>query len=710
VRAIEPAACGYAVNPEDGVRIFYEMFGPRKAERTIVFSPAGVYAHSRVWKMQIPYFARHGFRVVAYDCRGSGKSDRPDAGYTPDLLSGDLLSILDRLEIDQAVLIGVTWAIRWMGPIAAHHPERVTHLVSVSSFPALHLTTALTDPVDTRSRMQPFFAEPDPGDPVDWLAADMRKRYREMVEAVALADFPEPHSTKPIEDLTEWSFEIDPEHLIASCVEMTEHDPNDYFSERRCPTLIIHGKSDPSVPVETGLRVHEAIPHSEMVVFEGSGHVPIARDPVKVNLMIHEFIGRERPKQRTWRRAMARATKRALFVSSPIGLGHSQRDVAIARELRILVPDLQIDWLAQHPVTRVLEANGERIHPLSDQLAGESSHIEAEMSGEHELNVFQALRNMDEILLNNFHVFLDAAYEGNYDLWIGDEAWEVDYYLHENPELKSAPFAWLTDFVGYLPMEGGPDGREAFVTADYNAEMIEQVARYPRIRDVSLYIGNPDDVVPDRFGPDLPLIREWVAAHFDFNGYIRYFDPERLGDRAQLRGRFGYRPDERVAVAAVGGTSVGSALLGRIIDAYPIAREALPELRLVVVCGPRIDPSSLPRVEGVEYLQYVHNLYEMFAAADIALVQGGLSTTMELVATGLPFLYFPLTNHFEQNRHVAHRLDNYGVPAAARVPYADADASAIADRLARLVGNPPCYRAVEPDGARRAAERIAGLL
>ncbi|MFW6075838.1 MAG: hypothetical protein ACOC9Y_09590, partial [Chloroflexota bacterium] len=62
MRALEPATSGYTANPQDGVRIFYEGFGPENASRTIVFSPAGLYAHSRVWKMQVPYFARHGFR------------------------------------------------------------------------------------------------------------------------------------------------------------------------------------------------------------------------------------------------------------------------------------------------------------------------------------------------------------------------------------------------------------------------------------------------------------------------------------------------------------------------------------------------------------------------------------------------------------------------------------------------------------------------
>ena len=122
--------------------------------------------------------------------------------------------------------------------------------------------------------------------------------------------------------------------------------------------------------------------------------------------------------------------------------------MAIGRELRALVPDLQIDWLAQDPVTRVLEAHGERIHPASRDLASESRHIELE-SGSHRLHVFEAWRRMDEILLSNFMVFLDAVRERDYDVWIGDEAWEVDHYLHENPQLKQAAYVWLTDFVGW---------------------------------------------------------------------------------------------------------------------------------------------------------------------------------------------------------------------------------------------------------------------
>ena len=236
------------------------------------------------------------------------------------------------------------------------------------------------------------------------------------------------------------------------------------------------------------------------------------------------------PSSRTWTRALTRR-RRALYISSPIGLGHAQRDVAIAAELRSLQPDLEIDWLAQDPVTRVLETHGERIHPLSEELASESGHIAAE-STEHELNAFQAIRRMDEILVNNFMVFHDAIEDGEYDLVIGDEAWDVDYYLHENPELKRTAFAWLTDFVGWLPMPDGGD-REAFLTADYNAEMIEQIARFPRIRDRAIFVGDPDDIVPDDFGPGLPSIREWTEDHYAFAGYVTGFDPSPLLERRE---------------------------------------------------------------------------------------------------------------------------------------------------------------------------------
>ena len=411
------------------------------------------------------------------------------------------------------------------------------------------------------------------------------------------------------------------------------------------------------------------------------------------------------PRATTWTRALGRR-RRALYISSPIGLGHAQRDVAIAGELRKLHPDLEIDWLAQHPVTAVLESHGERIHPLSAELANESAHITAE-SSEHDLNAFQAIRRMDEILVANFMVFYDAVEAGEYDLVVGDEAWDVDHFLHENPELKRTAFAWMTDFVGWLPMSDGGQ-REAALTADYNGEMVEQVARFPRIRDRAVFIGNPEDIVPDRLGPGLPGIREWTEANFAFAGYVTGFDPAALADRAALRDELGYRPDEQVCVVTVGGSGVGEALLRRVIAAYPEAKRRAPALRMVVVAGPRIDPAALPRHEGLEVHAFVNRLYRHLAACDLAVVQGGLTTTMELAANRRPFLYFPLAHHFEQNFHVRHRLDRYR--AGRRMDYATSDPDAIADAITAEIGRTVDYRPVETDGAARAASLIAELL
>jgi len=408
----------------------------------------------------------------------------------------------------------------------------------------------------------------------------------------------------------------------------------------------------------------------------------------------------------TWTRGPCRP-RRALYLSSPIGLGHARRDVAIAKELKRLRPELDIDWLAQHPVTAVLEAEGEHIHPASRWLASESAHVAAEAAG-HDLHCFQALRRMDEILVANFMVFQEVVEEGCYDLVIGDEAWDVDYYWHENPELKRGQNVWLTDFVGYLPMPDGGD-REAFLTTDYNAEMIEHIDRYPWIRDRAIFVGNDEDIVPDTFGGSLPAIRDWTTRHFSYSGYITGFTPPKPDEVVPLRSRLGYRDDELVCVVAVGGSGVGRSLIEKVVAAYPLAKKAVPELRMIVVTGPRIDPAVFPRRAGLDLRGYVHRLYEHLSVCDLAIVQGGLTTTMELTANRRPFLFFPLRHHFEQNFHVTHRLARYG--AGRRMDYADSPPDAIAAAIAEELGREVDTLPVDSTAAAaRAAELLAGLI
>jgi predicted glycosyltransferase len=159
---------------------------------------------------------------------------------------------------------------------------------------------------------------------------------------------------------------------------------------------------------------------------------------------------------------------------------------------------------------------------------------------------------------------------------------------------------------------------------------------------------------------------------------------------------------------SVGGSGVGENLLRRVVDAYPLVRAMVPELRMLIVAGPRIDAARLPKAEGVELRGYVHNLYRHLAACDVAVVQGGLTTAMELTANRRPFVYFPLKHHFEQRIHVPHRLGRYR--AGRRMEYDEAPPELIAEAIAEEIGRAVDWLPVETDGARRAAEQIAELL
>ena len=705
MRAREPDESGYV--QRDGVSVYYEVFG--SGSPTLIFLPPWSIVHSRVWKAQVPYLARH-FRVVTFDGRGNGKSDRPadPQAYSRQAFAEDAIAVMDATRTAKAIVVGLSMSGLDAAILASQFPDRVQGAVFIGA----------VSPLAGRSPYRNEFAWDEKLETTEGWAKHNKyywlSNYADWLQFFAARMATEPHSTKQIEDVIEWGNQTDARTLIAS-YECKEPPSNPFsepskakslYADIRCPVLVIHGSDDAIIPYSSGTGIAQATGGS-LLTLEGSGHIPQARDPVKVNLAIREFaesVERAPVARKRIQRALRRQ-KRALYISSPIGLGHAQRDIAIVRELRRLRPDVQVDWLAQDPVTRVLAAESETIHPASRFLASESKHIESE-SAEHDLHAFQAIRRMDEILVNNFMVFHDIVRDDPYDLWIGDEAWELDYYLHENPEEKRAPFVWFTDFVGWIPM---PDGgtHERFLATDYNAEMVEHIARYPRLRDRSIFVGNQDDIVPDTLGDGLPLIKDWTKQHFDFCGYITGFDPADFVDRARLRAELRYKPDETVCIVTVGGSGVGGALLRKVIEAFPAAKRLVPNLRMIAVAGPRIDPASLPSADGLELKAYVHELYRHLAACDIAVVQGGLSTTMELTANRRPFLYFPLRHHFEQNYHVRHRLERYG--AGRCMDYDAATSESIAQTIADELRRPITYKPVETGGAARAAAHIADL-
>lgn len=739
-RAAVPDVEGVA--ERDGVRLAYAVHGTAHdaAVPTVVLVPTWSIVPSRFWKAQVGYLARH-FRVVTFDGRGSGASSRPAGAeaYTDAEYAADLVAVLDATSTAAAVLVSLSCGAAWSVHVAARHPERVLGMVAIAPSCGLDVPTPGRDevpwdrPLDTTEGWAKYNKH-------HWLGGG----YDDFVEFFFGRMFHEPHSTKQVEDCVAWAHEITPQVLADTTAGRLGCDGAVCESivplarAVTCPVLVVHGSEDRIRPLPFGERLAE-LTRGSLVVLDGAGHGPPARDPVKVNHLLREFVERVAgpsgapvldplpvpsaapasdpataaapaaglASRTTWTRALRRP-RRVLYLSSPIGLGHAQRDVAVAAALRERHPDVQVDWLAQHPVTRVLAQHGERVHPASVWLRNESGHVEHE-AGEHDLHAFQAIRRMDEILVHNFMVFADVVAAGEHDLVVGDEAWEVDHFLHENPELKRFAFAWMTDFVGWLPMpDGGP--REAALTADYNAEMIEHRARFGRVRDRSVLVGSLDDVVDEPFGPGMPSVRAWTAENFSCAGYVTGFDPGAAArDADRVRASYGVRDDERLCVVTVGGSGVGAPLLHRVLDAVPAARALAPDLRFVVVAGPRIDPASLPTPPGATVVGYVPDLYRLSAACDVAVVQGGLTTCMELTALRKPFVYVPLRHHFEQNIHVRARLDRY--EAGRHLAYEDAlDPDGLAEAIAKEVGREVAYRPVETDGAARAADLLADLV
>ena len=695
----------------DGVRLAYDVWSDDPARPTVLLVPTWSIVHSRVWKAQIGFLARR-YRVIAFDGRGSGRSDRPAGApaYADEEYADDVVAVLDATGTPAAVLVTLSSGATWAVHVAAGRPDRVLGLFAIAPSCGLDVPTPARDLFPWHERL---------GSHEGWARYNkhhwLEGGYDDFVDFFFAQMYSEPHSTKQIEDAVGWAHEVSPQTLAETTAAGLGLEGASAPSllplcrRVRCPVTVVHGTDDRIRGKVYGERLAQ-LTGGSLVLLEGAGHGPPGRHPVKVNRLIEEFVDRVCPRARTtaWVRALDRRP-RALYLSSPIGLGHAARDVAIADELRSRHPDLSIDWLAQHPVTEVLTARGERVHPASSELAGESRHIEAE-AGEHDLHVFQAIRRMDEILVHNFMVFADVVRDGAYDLVVGDEAWEVDHLLHENPELKTFSFAWLTDFVGWLPMpDGGP--HEAALTADYNAEMIEQRARFGRVRDRSVFVGNPEDVVEDDFGPGLPSIRAWTEENFDFAGYVTGFDTgdSADADAAALRRELGAGPDQRLCLVTVGGSGVGGPLLHRVLAAVPALQRLAPDLAVAVVTGPRLDPRSLPRTPGVRTFGYLPRLHRYLAAADVAVVQGGLTTCMELTALRKPFVYVPLRHHFEQNRHVRNRLERYRAGRCLTYDEA-ADPDGLAEAVAKESVRELDYRPVEADGAGRAAELLAGLL
>jgi pimeloyl-ACP methyl ester carboxylesterase len=282
-RARYPDEEGYV--ERDGVRVFYEVYG--SGEPTILLLPTWALVHSRHWKAQIPCLAR-GSRIVTFDGRGNGRSDRPEGGaaYAIREYAADALAVMDATETGRAVLVGVSCAALWGILLAAEHPERVAGAAFIG--PAVPLAPPLPEravhPFDVR-------LETDEG----WAKYNLHywlRDYAGFLDFFLGRCLTEPHSTKPIEDAVGWALETTP-HVLA------DHDAGidlpigrdfrELCESVRCPVLVLHGDEDAIQAHARGAALADAT-GGQLVTLVGSGHLPQARDPVVINELLRGFV------------------------------------------------------------------------------------------------------------------------------------------------------------------------------------------------------------------------------------------------------------------------------------------------------------------------------------------------------------------------------------------------------------------------------------
>ena len=401
---------------------------------------------------------------------------------------------------------------------------------------------------------------------------------------------------------------------------------------------------------------------------------------------------------------MRTTRKKILYISGSLGLGHITRDLAIAKELRRQNPEVELLWLAAHPASLLLKEAGEELLPESDQYANDNIPAENAARG-MQLNLLKYLSRARKEWSHNVEIFGRVTSREQFDVVIGDEAYEILVALFKQPDLRKAPLVMIYDFVGLDVVTKNPlEKLGAYV---WNRIWAQDHKLLSEGNNLALFVGEAEDVPEKSFGFLLPNRRDHAKAHYKFIGYILPFDPAEYTDKARVRAKLGYG-EEPLVVCSVGGTSIGKELLELCGQAYPLIKEKVPGLHMIVVCGPRLSPESLEVPQGVEMRGYVPFLYEHFAASDLAIVQGGATTTLELTALKRPFLYFPLEGHCEQEIHVAERLARH--QAGVKMSYSQTTPMSLAEKVFSNLGKEVTYTPVPTEGAQKAAELISGLL
>lgn len=238
------------------------------------------------WKEQIDAFVTAGYRVITYDRRGFGESDKPKTGYDYDTLSDDLNGLIEALELDDITLVGFSMGGGEVARYIGKYGEDKLHSVVFASAvpPMLMNTPDNPDGPLTAGQAATMTAQ---------LTANSEQFYETFVKQFFSANADEDVLVTPEQEqdalaLTEQADKVAALEAMAS---FATTDFRDDLTKVSVPTLVIHGDADGIVLFEgSGKRTHEAIDHSELYVVSGGPHGINVSHAQEFNAALLEFF------------------------------------------------------------------------------------------------------------------------------------------------------------------------------------------------------------------------------------------------------------------------------------------------------------------------------------------------------------------------------------------------------------------------------------
>jgi len=319
-----------------------------------------------------------------------------------------------------------------------------------------------------------------------------------------------------------------------------------------------------------------------------------------------------------------------LIASSPFGGGHARRSLAMGLALSRLRPDLPIQYLSGGPDVEIYRRAGVSIHDL---LLFETYPV---ADGRLNRQRLRSLFVRSEVQ----HAVKVAALIARYR----PEMVMLDEMLL--PLFAAKRLGCRVGFVTHAPTFPRPT-----MAADPDLALATVAVNRLRLRaildaDIAFYVGSREHLPESRLWP-------WVERHMQVVGLMSNVSRPSLS-RAEALQRLGFSPDKPLVVVTVGALAMGRYLLEAALNAWPLAD--MPDAQLLVVCGASIDPRDLPAPvsDRVRVMGLVDDLPAYLAAADMAIVQAGLTTVGECLALGTPMVCVPIKWHREQENNARY--------------------------------------------------------